>query len=216
MNVVFWTKQRIFTVKMFVINLYQILFLRQNVNLLAKWDDCANEENSKNRFSSGVVGGSRCKIDDIDHEFVSTTFATITSAFLVTFILLYYPESKNMAVGVMMERILKDDAETDINLILFMFFGLAVGACITFLLNRYSYFGLPYTVGVFITGAVLSVLADHTEFLGDLGKCIATSMYTTQVEDRCNLLNSNSCAATTLSLLFFSVAVTLFLHQLYH
>lgn len=69
-----------------------------------------------------------------------------------------------------MERYLKDGRDTDINLILFMFFGLFVGACITLLLNRFSYFGLPYTVGVFLTGAVLSVLSDHTYFLGDLGE----------------------------------------------
>jgi phosphate starvation-inducible membrane PsiE len=69
-----------------------------------------------------------------------------------------------------MNRFLKNEPDTDINLILFMFFGLSIGACITFLLNRYSYFGLPYTVGVFVTGAILSVLADHTEFMGDLGK----------------------------------------------
>lgn len=75
-----------------------------------------------------------------------------------------------MVLGMMMERVLKEERDKDINLILFMFFGLAVGATITFLLNRYSYFGLPYTVGVFITGAALSVLADRTEFLGDLGE----------------------------------------------
>jgi len=60
------------------------------------------------------------------------------------------------------------DRDRDINLILFMFFGLAVGAVITFILNRNSYLGLPYTVGVFITGALISVIADHTQFLGDL------------------------------------------------
>lgn len=62
------------------------------------------------------------------------------------------------------------DRDRDINLILFMFFGLAVGAVITFILNRNSYLGLPYTVGVFITGALISVIADHTQFLGDLGE----------------------------------------------
>jgi Na+/glutamate symporter len=67
-------------------------------------------------------------------------------------------------------RELKDERDQDINLILFMFFGLAVGASITLLLNRFSSLGLPYTVGVFITGALLSVIADHTEFLGDLGE----------------------------------------------
>ena len=75
-----------------------------------------------------------------------------------------------MVLEDMIGRFLKDKRDDDINLILFMFFGLSVGACITFLLNRFSYFGLPYTVGVFITGAMLSVIADHTQFLGDLGE----------------------------------------------
>ena len=70
-----------------------------------------------------------------------------------------------------MTRVLNSDSrDEDINLILFMFFGLAVGALLTFLLNRYSYIGLPYTVAVFITGAALSLLVDRSEFLGDLGE----------------------------------------------
>ena len=74
-----------------------------------------------------------------------------------------------MSLEKIMGRMLSASArDDDINLILFMFFGLAVGATITFLLNRYSYLGLPYTVGVFITGAIISVIADHTHFLAGL------------------------------------------------
>ena len=68
-----------------------------------------------------------------------------------------------------MSRVLKDARDENINLILFMFFGLSAGALITFVLNRFSYVGIPYTVAVFIAGAAVSVLVDRTEFLGDLG-----------------------------------------------